>query len=384
MHSPAVSRSRQFRGLLAATCTIGVFGITVGLAVPLLALILERDGYSEGLIGLNATAQFLGIMAFAPLAPRAIQKFGLSRLMAGSLIFCAACLALLPVFQNYTAWLFIRLLFGGAEGLLFVAGETWINQAVDDRIRGRITALYGTTLAAGFAVGPLIISATGIDDNTPFLVGTILILAGLGPLALGATAAPAIATGATRGIAAIMRAIPIAAAATLMFGLLDGGLIALLAVYGLAIGFDTGGAAQLLTILVVGGIFLQLPIGWIADKTDRVWVLVGCGLLAASILAVAPFAAQTALLPVLLFCLGGLLGSFWSLSMAVLGSRFRDGDLAAGNVGLTLAYGLGSVAGPAIGGFAMEAWPPHGLMFVLAVLTFAFTGYGTVTRLTAR
>lgn len=372
--------SREIRGLFAATCTIGVFGITVGLAVPLLALILERDGYSEGLIGLSATAQFLGIMGFAPLAPRAIRRFGLSRLMAGCLVACAVCLAMLPVFHNYTVWLVIRLLFGGAEGLLFVAGETWINQAVDDRVRGRMAALYGTTLAAGFAIGPLIITVTGIGDNTPFVIGTLLILAGLGPLAVGAVGAPDIAAGTTRGLWTIARAIPIAVGASLLFGLLDGGLIALLAVYGLGIGFDVAGGARLVTVLVVGAIFLQIPIGWFADKTDRVWVLIGCGVFATLGLAVAPFASPTTTLPVILFCLGGLLGSFWTLSMAILGSRFRDGDLATGNVALTLAYGVGSVAGPAIGGFAMELWPPHGLMTVLAVLTFGYVMFGVTAR----
>jgi len=372
------------RGLFAATSTVAVFGISVGLTLPLLALVLQRQGYSESLIGLNAAAQFLGIMGFAPLAPRAIRRFGLFRLMVGCLLICAACVALLPVLTDYAAWLIIRLLFGGAEGLLFVSAETWINQAIDDRVRGRMAALYGTALAAGFAVGPLIITLTGIDDNAPFVLGVVLILAGLGPLALGKGAAPHIAGAPTRGVTAILRAIPVAAAATVLFGLLDGGLISLLAVYGLAIGFDTPGAAQLITVLIVGGIFLQLPIGWLADRTDRMLVLIGCGFLAATFLAVAPFATNGLLLSALLFGLGGLLGSFWSLSMAVLGTQFRDGDLAAGNVGLTLAYGAGSVAGPAIGGFAMQVWPPHGLMFVLAVFTLGFAFFGVAARYAMR
>lgn len=371
---------RQVRGLIAATSTIAVFGITVGLAVPLLTLVLERQGYGEGLIGLNAAAQFLGIMGFAPLAPRAIRRFGLFRLMATCLVICAACLALLPIFNDYGAWLLIRLLFGGAEGLLFVAAETWVNQAVDDRVRGRVVAVYGTALAAGFAIGPLIISVVGIDDNTPFVIGAVLVLAGLAPLFLGAGAAPTIVGTPTRGLLAIARAMPIAVGSSLLFGLLDGGLIALLAVYGLAINLDIAGAAQLVTILVVGGIFLQLPIGWLADRTDRAGVLIGCGFLAAIILAAIPLATDKLVLQTLLFGLGGLLGSFWTLSMATLGARFRDGDLAVGNVGLTLAYGIGSVTGPAIGGFAMELWPPHGLMIVLALFTLGFASFGLSSR----
>lgn len=370
----------QIRGLIAATSTVTVFGITVGLTLPLLALVLEKQGYSEGQIGLSATAQFLGIMGFAPLAPRAIQRFGLVRLMAGCLIICASCLALLPVFQTYSAWLLIRVLFGGAEGLLLVAGETWINQAIDDRVRGRITGIYGTFLAGGFGIGPLIIAFTGIDGSAPFMLGAVMVMAALGPLAFGRAAAPMINKAPKHAVIVILRMIPIAGAAAVLFGLLDGGLIALLAVYGLTIGLDTGGAAQLVTILMVGAIFLQIPIGWIADSTDRVVVLIGCGLLAATLLSVAPFVGDQMALSVLLFGLGGLMGSFWLLSMALLGDRFRDGDLAAGNVGLTLAYGIGSVSGPAIGGYAMEFWSPHGLMASLAVFALAFAVFGTFVR----
>jgi MFS family permease len=298
--------------------------------------------------------------------------------MAGSLVFCAVCLALLPVFNQYGAWLLIRFLFGGAEGLLFVAGETWINQTIDDRVRGRMVALYGTALAAGFATGPLIISVTGIETDTPFYIGVVLVLAGLGPLILGASAAPPMANPPTRRLWSILGAIPIAAAASVLFGLLDGGLIALLEVYGLAIDLDTAGAAQLVTILVLGGIFLQLPIGWLADRTDRFQVLIGCGFAGAMILAVMPLVEDRFILHALLFGMGGLLGSFWTLSMAILGANFKDGDLAAGNVGLTLGYGVGSVAGPAIGGFAMELWRPYGLMVVLAVFTLGFAVFGLV------
>ena len=58
--------------------------------------------------------------------------------------------------------------------------------------------------------------------------------------------------------------------------------------------------------------------------------------------------------------------------MILLGQKYSGGDLAAGNVGLTIAYGIGSVTGPALCGYAMELWRPHGLVVPLAILTAAF------------
>ena len=364
------------RGLAAAIVTVAVFGVTIGLAVPLIALVLESRGTGEALIGINSAAQFLGIMLCAPLAPRLIARAGLTRTMLASVVVCAACLALFPALDGYVAWLVIRTVFGAAEGFLFVAAETWINQVIDDRVRARVVAAYATALAAGFATGPLIIAATGIDGPRPFLVGAGVVLAALLPLLLGLGAAPRIAGAPSHGPLALLRLIPVAAASAALFGLLDGGLIALLAVYGVAIGLDTAAAAGLVTTLVVGGIVLQLPIGWLADRTDRARTLAGCATVGTALLLAVPAAVdEPVVLHSLLFVLGGPLGSFWMLAMTALGERFRGPDLAAGNVALTLAYGLGSVAGPALGGIAMEVWPPHGLMAALAAFTAAFAWF---------
>jgi MFS family permease len=296
--------------------------------------------------------------------------------MLASMVVCAACFALFPAVDGYGAWLVIRFVFGAAEGFLFVAAETWINQAIDDRVRGRVVAIYTTALALGFATGPLIIAATGIEGPRPFLVGAGLVLAGLLLLLLGLGTAPGIAGVPSHGLLTLLRLIPVAAASAALFGLLDGGLISLLAVYGVAIGLDTAAAAGLVTTLVVGGIVLQLPIGWLADRTDRARTLAGCAAAGTAILLAVPAAVdEPVVMHGLLFVLGGVLGSFWMLAMTALGERFRGPDLAAGNVALTLAYGLGSVAGPAVGGLAMELWSPHGLMATLAAFTAAFAWF---------
>ena len=128
---------RLVRSLIAATGATAMLGVTIGLAMVLLSLVLEQRGFGEIEIGLSAAVQFLGIMGFAPLAPRIMRRLGLVRPIALSLVVCAVCLASFTAFTSYASWLVIRLIFGGAEALLFVASETWINEAVPDRLRGR-------------------------------------------------------------------------------------------------------------------------------------------------------------------------------------------------------------------------------------------------------
>ena len=368
-----------WRGLTAAIGTVAVFGVVIGLTTPLLALVLERRGTGETLIGINSAATFAGILLLAPLASRLIARTGLARAMLAGLLICAACLELLPVLDGFLAWMALRFLFGGAEGVMFVAAETWINTVVNDRMRGRVAALYGTALASGFAAGPLLISVTGIDGAAPFLWGAALVLAGTVPLAIGWSAAPVLAGAVSRGVLRLMLLVPVAAAAAALFGLIDGGLLALLAVFGVANGLDAAAAARLVTVLVLGGIVLQLPVAWLADRSDRGLTLAGCGVVAtAALVAIPLLAAREALLDSLLFVIGGMIGCFWILGMAAVGERFRDGELAAATIGLTVAYGIGSVAGPALGGIAMELAGGEGLMLAMAAVTGAFAIYALV------
>ncbi len=369
------------RGLVAAIATAGVFGVTIGLTMPLLALVLEGRGYGETLIGLNSAATFVGILLLSPVAFGLIRRVGLARAMLGGLLICALCLLLLSRFDSYGGWLLLRFVFGGAEGLLFVAAETWINAAVAERLRSRMTAFYITALALGFACGPLLIAATGIDGVLPYACGAALTLAGLLPLAIGWGEAPRIDGEPSRGIFALMRLVPLPMAAAALFGLLDGGLLSLLAVVGLAIGLYIAGAARLVTVLVLGGVALQLPVAWLADHTDRRLVLAVCGAVgAAALAAIAILAARAWLLDGLLFVIGGMIGCYWVLGMTLVGERFRDADLAGATVGLTIAYGIGSVAGPAIGGLAMELWGTDGLMLALALVTGAFAVFAFARR----
>ena len=89
---------RLVRSLIAATGATAMLGVTIGLAMIFLSLVLKKQGFGETEIGFSAAVQFLGIMGFAPLAPRIMRRLGLVRPIALSLVVCAACLAgVLPV-----------------------------------------------------------------------------------------------------------------------------------------------------------------------------------------------------------------------------------------------------------------------------------------------
>lgn len=364
---------RALRGLVAAIACAALLGLTIGLAMPLVAVTMERQGFGGAPIGLSAAAQFLGIVAGAPLGPRCIPRFGLIPVMTAALAACAACLAAMPAVEAWAAWMALRFAFGAAEGLMFVATETWVNQAAGDSVRGRWVSAYTTALASGFALGPLLIRATGAEGALPFLAAAAATLAGIAALGLARGTAPRIGGARSFGFFGYLAALPVAVGAAALFGFADGGLLAMLTVWGLGLGFAAEDAAALVTALAAGGIALMPPIGWLADRVDRRRLVAASAAASAVAIALLPLLADAPwAVFAALFALGGLLGSLWLVAMALMGERFRGADLAAANVGLTFAYGAGSIAGPVVSGAALEAWPPHGMMPAVAVCVAVF------------
>ena len=73
-------------------------------------------------------------------------------------------------------------------------------------------------------------------------------------------------------------AAPTATLAALVFGAVETGGFALLALYGLRLGFEPETAAYLLTAVALGNVALQIPIGLLSDRIDRRLVLLASGL----------------------------------------------------------------------------------------------------------
>ena len=73
------------RNLAPIICVVAIFGVSLGLTVPLIAIVLDSQGHSASAIGLHASTQFLGIMLASPITPWLMRTVGNSRLVAVSL-----------------------------------------------------------------------------------------------------------------------------------------------------------------------------------------------------------------------------------------------------------------------------------------------------------
>jgi MFS family permease len=365
---PEPARERRW-SLAAAIASVTVFGLSVGQAGPLLSLLLEQRGTDATLNGLNAGATFIGVIVGPMLAPRLVRRFGIRDF----LLVCfgldiALFLAMKPV-DSIVDWFVLRPLGAAVGSSIFTAGEAWINQLAGDVGRGRIIGIYAAALSAGFGLGPLILSVTGISGWPPFVANAAISALAAVPLLGVRRAADAFGgEGAASPVRMFGRA-PGIMATVAVFGLYEAALMNLLPIWGVRSGLSERLTAATLSAVYFGSIVLQIVIGWLSDRIYRIVALRLCGavgLAGAALLANVP--VPPALLFVVLFIWGGMASGIYPVALSIAGDRFRGSELVSVNAAMIIAYGLGALMGPPLGGIAMDIRNPQGLLWLFVIL----------------
>ena len=362
------------KGIVAAISTIGVFCLTIGLSYPLLALILENRGTSTGLIGLNAAMTPLGIIVSSPFIPMLTRRMGAWFMCVASLCLAAVLLVLLGVFRDVMIWFPLRFLLGVANTVIFITSEAWINQLAEPGIRGRTIGLYTTIAAAGFALGPLALALIGSQGWLPFLVGVAGILMALPFVVMAREHLPEFNGKEKASVFSFFSLAPLLLLAVAAAALFDQVVMSLLPIYGLRHGATEATGSLMLTVLIVGNVLLQIPIGWLADRFSRRYLLswLAFATVAGCILLVWWIEGSTLIWP-MLFIWGAVAFGTYTIAMIDLGDRFSGALLLAGNSAFGVMWGLGGIIGPSVSGVAMDLVGPEGLPLTLGVI-FAILG----------
>ncbi len=363
-HTPS-----NIRNLIAACSAITVFGFAFGMTYPLLSLILEKRGVSTDMIGINSAMMPMGILLFSSVIPVASKRFGSRSLAIAAAALTAVLIISYKYFDSLEAWFVIRLLQGMSISTLFVLSEAWIVGFAGSEHRGKIVAIYSSVLSASFGAGPALVGWIGIDGWAPFVIGAVVVLIGIIPLSLvreEQTEQPAETK--TSGFFEFAPKAPLLLAAIFTFAIFDAGTLSLLPVYGIQTGLDLTTAAYALTVLIVGNVVLQFPLGWLADKFPHRLVLAGCALVTVVGLLILPFVMATFWMWPVLVIVGAAGYGVYTVSLTSLGDRFSGQELIDGSASFAVMWGAGALIGSVSGGWAMIGFGPHGLPVSLAVV----------------
>ncbi|WP_044873215.1 MFS transporter [Pseudomonas sp. LFM046] len=343
-------------------------GLALGVTMPLVSLRLESWGYDSFAIGVMAATPAVGVLLGAVVAGRLAARLGTTASMQLCMLVGAVSVALLALVQVYPIWLVLRLLIGVALTVVFILGESWINQLAVEEWRGRLVALYGTGYALSQLSGPLLLSALGTGNDLGFWTGTGLLVGG-SLMLLGRTGAPSVDahSASGRGLWSFCSRLPTIAWAVALFAAFEAMMLTLLPIYGLRQGFSQEVALLMASVVVVGDAALQLPIGWLADRMSRRNLFRACGLtLLLSSLGV-PLLLHTPLIWPLWVLFGASAGGLFTLALILIGERYRDDELVRANAHVAQLWGIGCLIGPLLTGAASQWISGHALPLIMAI-----------------
>ena len=352
--------------------TAAIFGLTYGLSAPLIALELAEAGYSESLIGANGAMYAVGVLLAAPFLPRLSRRLGFASLSKSALLAAGGLFALFPVAPFLWIWFPLRAALGAASETLFVVSETWLNQIAGEANRGKLIAIYVTALSCGTAIGPAILALVGREESLAFVIGAAIAFVASVILILGRPQASRPTDEETGNPFRYLKLAPVAVASSALNAALEAAGLTLLPLYAIRLGWPEHSATLLLTVLLVGAILLQLPIGWLGDRMDRRRLLIVLAAISTAGAAVWPWAFSHPWLAYpLLFLWGGAFVGIYTITIAMLGDTYKDTELLGIYALLSISWGIGALLGPLIGGIAMEG-SPHGLPIFTAIACGAF------------
>ncbi|ALG89369.1 MULTISPECIES: MFS transporter [Actibacterium] len=356
----------SFAALLLSAALLQLSSGAVG---PLDALSGLSLGFTTAQVGLLGSAHFFGFFIGCWWAPRLMGSVGHSRAFAAFTAAGAIGLLAHMMLVDPLAWALMRVATGLCIAGCYTVIEAWLQAKVTNETRGRAMGIYrlvdmGAALCAQLMIG-ILEPAAYVSYN----LLTIVCCAALLPLALTTVRQPETPdTPRLRPWLAVERS-PLAAAGVVVSGLSSAAFRMVGPVYGQEVGLAANQIGLFLAVYVLGGALAQYPIGWLADKYDRRWVLIWLSVAATVSCAVSTAAGGVGTVGVLLTA--GLFGMSTFPIYSVAAAHAHDFAESHERVELSAAlmffYAVGAIASPLAASALITRFGPSALFLLIAV-----------------
>ena len=353
---------------------VGILLMGNGLLSTLLSLRTAIEGYSPELTGLVMSAYFAGLVAGSLYCSKVVHRIGHIRAFAAF----ASILSVTALIHGFVVtapvWALLRALSGFCVAGVFMVSESWLNTRATNQNRGQVLSFYMITAYLSIGLGQFLLNLSEPERIELFAVVSILFSLALVPGARPHAPAARIERPSGLGLRRLYALTPLGVVGCLASGMLTGALYGMGPIFASGIGLSVSGVSAFMGLVVLGGLFLSWPVGWLSDRFDRRTVMAAASLATVLIALAIPAAAgrPEALLLVLAGLYGGLSFPLYSLSVAHANDYVEPQDLVQASSGLLVAYGVGASLGPIAAAAVMGALGPHGLFVYSAVITAAF------------
>lgn len=274
-------------------------------------------------------------------------------------------------------WIASRMVYGFAISGLFIVAQSWLNDAVENAIRGRVMAAFYISYIVGLGLGALTLSFVSLDTQAAPIIAIVFAALSIIPVGLTSLRPPPPPESASIAFAKAWRVSPVGIAGMLAVGGLSMMVAGFAPIHATAQGLSKDQVSILMVSMELGTILLQLPFGWLSDRIDRRYVLIATSLL---VIAAGITASQTQdssfLFLVLVFMVwSGASETIYSVSSAHANDRAGKADLVALSSTMLFAWSISGFIMPGAATILTAFFGTQAFMYVAIAIAAAFCAF---------
>ncbi|MGR3498325.1 MAG: MFS transporter [Limimaricola soesokkakensis] len=357
---------------------LGMFMLMIGngLQGTLLGLRGEVEGFSTLEMSVIMSAYFAGFLFASRYAPMMIRRVGHVRVFAALGSTISAVLILYPALAEPWAWTLGRVAIGFCFCGVYITAESWLNDAASNEHRGKALSLYMIVQMAGIVMAQYLVTLGDVSGFILFIIPSVLVSMAFAPILLSVSPAPVFNTTKPLPLRRLIDASPLACMGMFLLGGVFAAQFGMSAVYGARAGLSVAQISLLVSITYVGALVLQFPIGWLSDRIDRRWLILGLSAVGgAGALMSFLLPGHIGLILASAALVGGTSNPLYALLIAYANDYLDREDMAAASGGLLLINGVGAIAGPIVVGWMLDNVGAHGFWAFIAVLMLGLASY---------
>jgi MFS family permease len=374
------ARSATLVAVAGVIVSMACAAVGNGLMFAYIPVRLGVSGFDPTWAGLILTGLSAGGIAGCLLTGLLVRRVGHARAF---MIFSALIVlsnASIGAGVHPVLWIAARALYGFAICGMFIVGQSWLNDAVANSVRGRVMAIFYVSYIVGLGVGSWLMGLLDISGASIPLIGIAFTALSILPVGLTRLPPPPPPERASVAFARAWAISPVGVAGMLAVGGLSMMIAGFAPIHATASGFSQSQVATLMFAMPLGTLIFQLPFGWVSDRIDRRYVLVAASLLVvvAGIAAGIFDGSALPLMIVIYMVWSGASESIYSLSSAHANDRATKDDLVALSSTMLFAWSVSGFIVPALGTALTAVFGTAAFMAIAIVIGAAFSVFVVV------
>lgn len=344
---------------------------------PLDALSGLTLGFTSIQVGLLGSSHFLGFFIGCWFAPRLMGTIGHSRAYAAFAASGMVGLLLHMMVTDPMWWTFFRLLSGLCIAGCYTVIEAWLQAKITNETRGRAMGIYRGVDMGASLVAQLMISVLEPATYFSYNILALLCCASLLPLTLTRASPPETPSAPRLKPLEALRLSPLAIAAVITAGVTSSSFRMVGPIYGKGVGLEVDQLALFLAAFVLGGAVAQYPVGWIADKFNRRWVMVWLSAAAICSCVFTMFAggASTEMAFLSAFVFGLSTFPLYSIAAAHANDFAKPEQVVELSAALIFFFAIGAIASPLVSSALIEWLGPPALFGFISIAHLLLLGF---------